>query len=331
MDRDETSMVIADREALLDIFGPYRSKLDYEFFANFESEHTRSAYKNDLVQFFRFILDTFGPLRSVAELERGHVVAFRNYLQTNGGRRGKPCCPKTVIRKLAAITSYADFLIEKGLLHTNPTANIKRPRDEVITETNDLTDKQVKDLFTIIDTNKEAGHLHKAVIVVLFSTGIRKSELIHLKRSDYHENHGIKILQFIGKRGKVSRIPLHPVTCHHLEKYLEWMKSQGRELQADDWLFQPTRNRKNPNDLNKPMLPTSIDYIVKHYCRKIGISVKVSPHSARATLIGSLLESGEDLYRVSQLVNHSNVKTTQGYDKRKKDLTNSPVFRLKFF
>ncbi len=82
---------------------------------------------------------------------------------------------------------------------------------------------------------------------------------------------------------------------------------------------------------DKRLQGTSVDYIIKHYCKKIGIAAGISPHSARATVIGSLLDSGCDLYKVSQLVNHSNVKTTQGYDKRKKSLIDSPVFKLNYF
>ena len=100
---------------------------------------------------------------------------------------------------------------------------------------------------------------------------------------------------------------------------------------GDEWLFQPSRNNTNPDHLNKKLMPASIDFILNKYCRKIGIQSKITPHSARATMISSLLEHGCDLYRVSQLVNHSNVKTTQGYDKRGKKFSDSPVFGLKFF
>lgn len=307
------------------LYHGYDSQFNYEFFENFDSEHTKAAYKRDLVQFFEFIRNQFGQINHPQQLQKMHVIAFRNALQASAGKGGKPCCPKTVIRKLAAIASYCNFLIEKGLMTSNPVANVKRPHDAVITETCDLSDEQVKSLLSSVDTNKKSGHLHLAILVLLFSTGMRKGELINLKVESYQEHHGLKIMQFIGKRGKVSRIPLHPMAIFHLEKYIEHMRLTGRELKANDWLFQPA----NIN-LNKKLQPTSIDYIIKRYCRDIGIKTRITPHSARATVIGSLLEGGCDLYKVSQLVNHSNVKTTQGYDKRKKSLIDSPVFKLKY-
>lgn len=331
MSKSNSLMIVEHVGDVANVSEGQRSTLDYEFFENFTSEHTKTAYKNDLLQFFDYIYGQFGQLRSVAELSRIHVISYRNHLQASGGRGGKGSCPKTVIRKLAAIKSYCDFLVEKGLLQTNPATSVKRPADQVITQTNDLTDEQVRQLILSVDMEADAGPLHKAILMLMFSTGLRKSELIHLKLQDYSEFQGYKIIQFMGKRGKVNRVPLHPAASYQIDLYLQRMKNQGRTLSAGDWLFQPTRNHHGERDTNKKMNPTSIDFIVKKYCRKIGVTVRITPHSARDTVISSLLEHGCDLYRVAQLVNHSNVKTTQGYDKRGKKISDSPVFNLKFF
>ena len=305
--------------------GGHRSNLDYEFFENFQSEHTKKAYEADLKQFFTFIHENIGRLKSIEEIERIHVIAFRNDLQNNNN------APKTVIRKLAAINSYCEFLMEKGLLNINPATGVKRPRDEVITPTNDLTDAQVKLVIDAVKTDSLTGHLHKSILSLMFATGLRKSELIHLKLSDYTEQDGFKVIQFMGKRGKMNHVPLHPTAAYHLDRYILEMKSESRLTSPDEWLFQPTRNNTDPHHLNKNLMPASVDFIIKKYCHMVGIETRISPHSARATMISSLLEHGCDLYRVSQLVNHSNVKTTQGYDKRDRKISDSPVFGLKFF
>lgn len=311
-------------------YNGYKSQIDYEFFENFNSEHTKAAYKRDLVQFFTFLRTEFGEITNLQHIQKIHVIAYRNALQSTTPNNGRSYCPKTVIRKLAAITSYCGYLIEKGIIHNNPTDHVKRPKDEVITDTNDLTDAQVKTLLASVDLTKKSGHLHKAILVLLFSTGIRKGELINLKFESYQEQQGLKIIQFIGKRGKVFKIPLHPSAIFHLEKYISYMVSQGKVLQAGSYLFQSCKQGRQHLP-NKKLQPTSVDYIIKHYSKQIGITDNITPHSARATVIGSLLQSGCDLYKVSQLVNHSNVKTTQGYDKRKKSLVDSPVFQLKYF
>ena len=300
----------------------YSSVVEYEFFENFHSNHTKLAYRRDLVQFFNFIKTNFGPIANPNDIQKTHVLAFRNALSASN-------CPKTVIRKLAAISTYCAFMIEKGFMSTNPTVHIKRPKDQVITETNDLSDSQVTELINSVDISKPSGLLHKAILVLLFSTGIRKGELINLRHENYQEQKGIKLLQYQGKGGKIVRTPLHPVAVYHLEAYLSHKMVESEGFEPGLVLFSGCSNRSKL-DHNKKLQPTSVDYIVKKYASVIGVKENITPHSARATLIGSLLQGGCDLYKISQLVNHSNVKTTQGYDKRKKSLIESPVFKLTY-
>ena len=109
------------------------------------------------------------------------------------------------------------------------------------------------------------------------------------------------------------------------------MESVGREIGKDEWIFQPTKNPSDPGNLVRPLAPKSVDYIVSSHCKKAGISHRVSPHSARATYIGSALEAGSDLLTVSQDVGHSSVKTTEEYNKRRRKLKESPAYALKYF
>src|SRR5258708_39977504 len=126
MDKSKALVVVEHEVNVPDIYNACGSRLDYEFFENFASEHTKVAYRIDLKQFFEFVLGQIvGPM-SVTDLKRVHVITFRNHLQSHGGRRGKPCCPKTVIRKLASVSSYCEFLVEKGLLAVNPASSVKR-------------------------------------------------------------------------------------------------------------------------------------------------------------------------------------------------------------
>jgi site-specific recombinase XerD len=111
---------------------------------------------------------------------------------------------------------------------------------------------------------------------------------------------------------------------------LDYLKSLGEELHQEDWIFRPSKNPLDPDHTLKPLAPTSVDYIIKSWCTKAGIDQKVSPHSARASYIGSALESGVDLYKVSRDVGHASVKTTEEYNKRRKKLSDSPVFDLGF-
>ncbi|MCK5882347.1 MAG: tyrosine-type recombinase/integrase [Bacteriovoracaceae bacterium] len=310
--------------------GGHSFKFYDEFFENFSSKFTRKSYQNDIDQFLNYITKFYPEIKQYIDVERKHVIKFRNYLEEVGGHKGDACAPKTIARKLAAISSFYHFLVEIGEAKYNPATSVKRPRRDVRTPTNALSTDQVRQLFECIDAKKLSGSLHLSLLVTFFTTGLRKSEVLNLRFRNYREINEYKILEFTGKGGKIGQKLLHPTCVEALEHYLSLMVEEGRGHCPDDWLFQPTKNPKNPNELNKRLNPKTINEILDQYGRKIGLNFKISPHSARATFITELLDLGTDIYRVAREVNHSSVRTTQEYDKRRKKITESPVFKLRF-
>jgi integrase/recombinase XerD len=295
--------------------------LEFEFLNNFESPHTRKCYKRDIMAFLEFFQEVL-ELGQLVECQRLHIVAYKEFLINS------ELAPKTINRRLSSISSYFQFLMEKGFLETNPALGVRRPKQVVITETNDLTDEEVERLFNTITT--QASPLHKAILVTFFTTGIRKSELINIKLSDLQEVNGEMTLKIRAKGGKQLLKYLLPECCDYIQEYLNDMKNQKREIEPNDWLFQPSINPKNPGQTDRPLVASSIDYIFKKYCKIAQINKNISPHSARATYIGSSLDGGADLLRVSRDVGHSSVKTTENYNKRKDTLRDSPARSLGF-
>lgn len=309
----------------LSVLDSTQSDFEREFFGNFQSENTKTAYKKDLQQFFSFLNQSNQIQIHPLSVKKLHIVQYRNYLQKHGGRNGKSAAPKTIIRKLAAITTFYNFLIEKEYISQNPTQNVRRPTDSVMTETCDLTDQEARKVLSVINVDSPAGLLHKTILMIFLTTGMRKSELINLKVDDYKEEKGVKFLKIKCKGGKYHKVPLHPSAICQIEDYLAW---RGISPFCDSpFLFQATTSSILEE---KPLCPSSIDFIVKKYSKKACITENITPHSLRATVIGSLLDSGCDIYKVSKLVNHSSVKTTEAYDKRRKRLSDSPVFKIKY-
>lgn len=303
----------------------FNYKLEYEFFSNFESPHTRKSYRIDIFQFFEFLNENFGEVKSYGEIERVHVVAFRNWLTDNG------LAPKTINRKIAANSSFFDFLLEKSILQFNPCTSIKRPRQEVVQPTNDLSDNQISELFTLVDELKGPGLLHKAIVYTLFTTGIRKAELINLRRKNFFVKDSHHIIEVRAKGGKFLTKVIHPKCAEVIFEYLAYMEAlNGSAIHSEDWIFTPSKNPLEPTHINKPLNPKSVDYIIKTWCKKAGIDHRISPHSARASYIGSALEAGIDLYKISKDVGHASIKTTEEYNKRRQKMEDSPVFGLGF-
>jgi site-specific recombinase XerD len=104
--------------------------LQDEFFENFTSVHTRDNYRNDLLKFFEFLVESFPKIKNLKTVERKQIIAYRNFLSETGGRDAGPCAPKTVARKLACLSSYFDFLVESGKRDFNPVKSVKRPREK---------------------------------------------------------------------------------------------------------------------------------------------------------------------------------------------------------
>lgn len=302
----------------------FNAELQYEFFYNFESPHTRKSYRSDISQFFLFLKDQFSSVTNYDEVKKVHFVAFRNWLADMN------LAPKSINRKMAANSSFFDFLVEKNIVPFNPSISIKRPRQEVIKPTNDASDEQIKTLFELIETLNGPGLLHRAVIYTLFTTGIRKSELINLRLKNFFVKDGLSVIEVRAKGGKQLIKVIHPKCAEVINEYIDYLKSSGDILHPEDWIFRPSKNPLDPTHILKPLNPKSVDYIIKTWCKKAGIDQRISPHSARASYIGSALENGMDLYKISRDVGHASVKTTEEYNKRRQKLSESPVFGLGF-
>ena len=309
---------------VLKIKNSFSAELQYEFFYNFESPHTRKSYRIDISQFFEFIKDNFSSISGYEEIKKIHFVAFRNWLTDSD------LAPKSINRKMAANSSFFDFLVEKNIVAFNPSTSIKRPRQEVRKPTNDASDEQIRNLLEMVEVLKGPGLLHRAVIYTLFTTGIRKAELINLRLKNFFIKDGFTIIEVRAKGGKQLTKVIHPKCAEVINEYLDYLKSIGEPPHLEDWIFRPSKNPLEPTHINKPLNPKSVDYIIKSWCKKAGIDQRISPHSARASYIGSALESGMDLYKISRDVGHASVKTTEEYNKRRQQLSDSPVFGLGF-
>lgn len=296
----------------------------FEFFEDYSSDHTKKNYHRDLKQFMDFMHQFFHGFTSWSKLERLHSVAYKKWLTEMGSTA------KTINRKLSSLSSFCKFLMEKNIIETNPFNSIRRPKQVVTTATQDLSDVEVTMLLNFIDKPQNGSTpLHKAIIYLLFSTGLRKAEIINAKRKDLKQINGINILSVTAKGGKNLDKVIHPQCYEVILEYIQWMKADNREIHPEDWLFQPTRNPLNGN-LVKPINPKSIDYILKSTAQKAGILKRISPHSARATYIGSSIDQGVDIYRIAQDVGHKSVKTTEEYNKRKQGLKESPAYKLPY-
>lgn len=263
---------------------------------------TEQAYRRDLKTFFDFTSSQFGLPRSgdgklfFEEIRRVHIVKYKKYLDDYLSNRKKAYAPNTINRKLSAVSSFFQFLQEREIIEKNPVEFCSRPNRIVLEETQAFSDREMKSFFDLVI--QSASPLHKAIILLLFTTGMRQAELTSLKLSNFKMVEGIRFLNYMGKGQKINQIPIHPTTAFYVDEYVAWMKVTGRKIAEVDFLFQPTKN-SHSGKIKKRLSHTALGYIVGKWARRINKDKRITPHSARATFISSLIENGEDIYYIS--------------------------------
>lgn len=314
-------------------------KLHYEFLKNFNSEETRKAYYSDLKHFFDFYKMAFKKsIRHPAEVTRVQIIAYKDFIMDCGGKDNDKASNLTVRRKMATLSSYFKFMLEKDIIQSNPVDGIRRPKKTPNKGTECLSDNQVRLLLDFLDVevitqNEFTPHLHRTLIYILFYTGIRVTELINIKRKDFYVYNGMPAFKIMAKGGKQRIVPIHPDVKLIVEDYFKVLRVQLKSMKqdpltADDYLFFSLKNNRNKE--RKNISRYGVYKILNTRAFQAGIRQKISPHSARATLITSLLEQGQDLYRVSLSVGHANPETTKIYDKRNRSVKDNAILDINY-
>ncbi len=297
-----------------------RNKIYFGFLHNFSSIHTRDAYSRDLKKYLEFLFDHFKKLDEF-KAEHAHVVAFKELLIK------EQYSQRSINRILACLWSFYDYLMDLELVEKNPVARVKRFRMEKEVKTEDLKNDEVERLLNSIPTQSGSGKLHKALLTLFFTSGMRHREVTHLKFKNLDEVSGLTVLRYKAKGSKEMLNPLNPKAEEALSDYLNWCETQDYSMTLDDYIFRPTKNPVDAN-LNKPIDPKTLIYIFKKYAKKIGVKSNVTPHSARSTVIGMLLDKGHGLEKVADFVGHKDISMTKAYNKRKTQLHESLSLEL---
>lgn len=324
--------------------------LIYEFIKNHRPSTARS-YREDLKFFFNFTQAQFGLPKledstiDFSTIKSVHAVKYKNFLEETPCRTGRPLSPNSVNRRLSSAASFFQFLLRRELIPKNPLQFCTRPKRICVRPTEAMDDREMRDLFRLV--LKKAPPMHACVIILLFTSGMRNAEVRNIRIKDFKDDQGVRTLSYIGKGEKASEIAIHSATAYYIDEYLKWRVEQGQALQPDDYLFQSSRsgsrakssdvarNHERPTDegnpRNKKLSATALGYIVKKWASLICPNKRLSPHSARASFISSLLENGADLYETAQAVSHSDCRVTQRYDKRKRNFRKSPTLTMNLF
>jgi integrase/recombinase XerD len=260
------------------------------------AENTIVSYKRDLKSYAHF-LNQSEHINDLNEVKRGHIIQFLGHLKDQGKSA------KTLARHTASIRSFHQFLIREKIAEHDPSVHIESPQLERSLP-KVLSMEEVGKLLDSPKLNNHFGYRDKAMLELLYATGMRVSELIGLNTGDIHLTMGF--VRCIGKGNKERIIPIGNTAIDILQTYLE--KARYKFLsgkQRDDSLFL--------NHHGKRLTRQGFWKILKKLVKEAGIEKELTPHTLRHSFATHLLENGADLRAVQEMLGHSDISTTQIY------------------
>ena len=269
--------------------------IDYLALEKNYSENTVSAYQNDIEVFSDFCAKEF-DIDSIDKMEyvmiRSWIVNLVNSEVTN----------RTINRKIASLKAYYKFLQRIGKIEANPLGKHRALKTSKKIEV-PFSENEMHQLLTQIPFAEGfEGARDKLIIELFYSSGIRRSELIHLKMNNVNLERGF--LKVLGKRNKERILPLLPATKILFTNYFE-ARNLLDELVDEDHVFLSKSGNK--------IYETLVYRIINGYFSKVSSKVKKSPHILRHTFATHMLNRGADLNSVKELLGHSSLASTQVY------------------
>ena len=273
-----------------DIVSRYRRYLKLE---KGYSVNTLDAYMRDVDKLLRYLAVEQVDVLDVKLEDLEHFAAFISDLGIG---------PRSLARILSGVRQFYRFLVIDGYLEVDPTELLESPKQpDHLPEV--LSTAEVDLLEQAIDLSKWEGHRNRAIIEVLFSCGLRVSELTNLKLSNlYIEEQYIRV---IGKGSKERLVPISPRALDELNYWFADRNVMKIKPGEEDYVF---LNRRGQH-----LTRTMILIMIKRYAVEAGIKKTISPHTLRHSFATSLLEGGADLRAIQAMLGHESIGTTEIY------------------
>lgn len=281
------SLVVTRSAELVDQF------LDAIWMERGLSKNTLGAYRADLMTLGRGLAESN---KTINTAEKSDLLDFIAKRVESGAK------PRSTARQLSSFRRFFRYILREGLRDTDPTADIEMPRIGRSLPKS-LSEDEVDSLLNAPNTDEPLGHRDRAMLELLYATGLRVSELISLKQSQINFNQGV--LRIIGKGDRERLIPLGEEAQRWLKDFIDGPRMEILLERQTDYLF-PTRR-------GDCMTRQAFWHIIKRYAEKAEIRQKMSPHSLRHAFATHLLNRGADLRVVQMLLGHSDLSTTQIY------------------
>lgn len=258
------------------------------------AENTMDSYYRDLKHWQKFLANH--DINRMDEIDEHKILLYLMHLKQEGK------AVTTVSRHLASIKTFYKFLLGEKLVSSNPAAKLETPKTGVRLP-QVMTEDEVDKLLQQPNLSTPAGIRDKAMLELLYATGLRVSELVSLDIDQV--NLDVGLLRCMGKGAKERVVPIGSVAAEYLRLYLQ----KGRTRLAN----KHSRNALFLNHLGTRLTRQGFWKILKKYVQDAGIKTNVTPHTLRHSFATHLLEHGADLRAVQEMLGHADISTTQIY------------------
>lgn len=260
------------------------------------SAHSVEAYLRDIDKFAQYLFDEVGAI-GPAEVTLKHLQSF---IQTIGKLE---MAASSQARIISGIKSFFKYCLLEQIITINPTTLLPTPKiQRKLPDV--LSFEEIEQLISAIDLSKPEGGRNKAILEVMYSSGLRVTEAINLKISCLYLDVGF--IRVIGKGDKERLVPIGSDAIKYIKLYKETIRvHQTPAKDCEDILFL--------NNRGKALSRVMIFYIIKDLIQKTGIQKTISPHSFRHSFATHLVEGGADLRAVQEMLGHESITTTEIY------------------
>jgi len=257
------------------------------------SQNTVEAYRRDLLAFSAWLAQFDTDLAAATQQD---IQRYQNQRMREGRK------VRSEARLLSTLRRFYRYLLREDIRDSDPTAQLESPRlGKLLPDS--LTEQEVEDLLAQPNITEVLGLRDRAMLEVLYASGLRVSELVGLKQEQLNMRQGL--VRCIGKGNKERLVPLGEVALDWLQQYLYESRPGLLNGKVTDDLF-PTRR-------GKAMTRQAFWYIIKRYAKQAQIQKTLSPHTLRHAFATHLINHGADLRVVQLLLGHSDLSTTQIY------------------
>ena len=264
------------------------------------SKNTVDAYRNDLCQLQEFAeveIAKRNVAPSWADFSRQDMLSYLLNLKDRG------YVVTTIARKVAATKSFFSFLLSEGKIRENPTENVTSPKvGKPLPDA--ISISQVRQLLAQPAEKKTPdAKRDRAMLELLYASGMRVSELVSLNLNDVDTEGGY--VRCFGKGSKERMVPIYPQAAQTVEEYIKEVRPKLVRSDEEKALFVNQRGDR--------LTRQGLWQILKAYAKSAGLGKKVTPHTLRHSFATHMLSGGADLRSVQELLGHANISTTQIY------------------